>query len=375
MKKISLSTIVIVLFPLILTHPADARVYRNKKVGTYESSFSLADHTGQSLLSFMKKNLYPAIKEESHNRSRMDHVDSIEVGEGVELRLTEDVSTYHVKYKRTGEDKAERSGRSFGAVGTGKRVDYLADASYKHFLSTLEKVLKDPQQSELFYKAILQIVINSDPRGIEILNEDTKKVAADFVAVYIAEQYRRLIEKDGKALAHRPEWDNAHFHVTLLANFHAGQKKAGMYYHGRYTTEVYHQIERSGGNEVCAYKDSKNPLVDDLDRRDFNLTDYWQFNAECERSGVNITRRDFEKMSGKITKALNNMGYKDDLSTIYELTSSQVETFKNINDSLVTFIVSDEAPEVYQNSEELIETLLNYINLTRENAEQITDSL
>ena len=41
----------------------------------------------------------------------------IKDGEGVEVYLTQDVTTYHVKYKADHEDKVERSGRSFGVVG------------------------------------------------------------------------------------------------------------------------------------------------------------------------------------------------------------------------------------------------------------------
>ena len=369
-------TVLTVLLSFTVANVAEARVYRNKKVGHYNSSYHLADHKGQSLLSFMKKELYPAIKGEASSRSRDSHVRSIANGEGVELRLADDVSTYHVKYKQKGEDKAERSGRSFGAVGTGTRVRYLADASYKHYLSTLESALEDENEAPLFYEAILKILINSDPSGIDKLGTDSKRVAADFVAVYIAEQYRRMIKKDGKALARSPEWDNAHLHVTLLGNFHAGQANPGMYYHGRYTTEVYHQIERSKSiGELCAYRDKKNPKISLLDKRDFNLTDYWQFNAECERSGVNITRRDFVKMSGKVTQYLNKQDMTDELEAIYTLTDQNVKTRRNVNDSLVDYIVSDKAPNVYTDADALVDAIVGYLMVVRTNANQITDSL
>ena len=43
------------------------------------------------------------------------------------------------------------------------------------------------------------VVLNSDPSGIDALAWDTKKVASDFVAVYVAEQYRRMIKQKIKS--------------------------------------------------------------------------------------------------------------------------------------------------------------------------------
>ncbi len=374
MFKKSYQTIFVIAF-LLLGSTAKARVYFNQRVGHYQESYHLAEHKGQSFLSFMKKSLYPAIKKEADNPCFSKHIACVAKGEGVELRLADDVSTYHVRYKKIGEEKAERSGRSFGAVGFGNRVEYVADASYKHFLSTLEEVLEDKEQSQLFYSAILKILLNSDPSGIAHLNEDTKRVASDFVAMYVAEQYRRMIKGGGQWLASFPEWDNAHLHVTLLANFHAGQFNPGMYYHGEYTTDVYDQIDRVDGDSVCAYRNQDDSRVNRLDTRAFNLTDYWQFNSECDRSGVNITRRDFSRMSRNITRALNDLGYESELSAIYFSSDREIGTRHNINDQMADFIISDDAPEVFENADELADAIVTYLMLARENANQITDSL
>ena len=366
-----------ILLSLTFANVSEARVYKNQRVGNYDSSFHLADHKGQSFLSFMKNTLYPAIKAEANNPCRAKHIRCVSFGEGVELRLSDDVSTYHVRYKKIGEEKAERSGRSFGAVGTGSRVRYVADASYKHFLSTLEDAIEDETQADLFYTAILKIVLNSDPSGIDALNTETKRVASDFVAVYIAEQYRRMIKGDGKWLASHPEWDNAHLHVTLLANFHAGQSTPGMYYHGVYSTRVYKQMDRRPGSseKICAYKNRNASGVSKLRKRNFNMTDYWQFNSECDRSGVNITRRDFVRMSRNVTDAMQDMGLRSQLDAMYELSNGGIGTRRNINDSMADFIISDEAPAVFENADQLVDAIVNYLKLARENADEITDSL
>ena len=93
-------------------------------------------------------------------------------------------------------------------------------------------------------------------------------------------------------------------------------------------------------------------------KRDFNMTDYWQFNSECDRSGVNITRRDFVRMSRKVTDSLQDQGFGSQLDAIYELSNGAIGTRRNINDKLADFIISDDAPEVYQNADQLVDAIV-----------------
>ena len=68
-------------------------------------------------------------------------------------------------------------------------------------VKSLEDVLEgSDEEVEAFYTAIINVVTNSDPSGIAELNKEAKQVAADFVAIYIAEQYRRMTATKGNFL-------------------------------------------------------------------------------------------------------------------------------------------------------------------------------
>lgn len=309
MKSFLLSLLVIATFS------AEAKVYRNIKVGTYQAKVDLNEYIGQPFFEVMKDVIYPAINEQATEQSAADHLEGIKAGEGVELSLSSDVTTYHVKYKSEDEDKVERSGRSFGVVGTGSVKKYVADASYKHYLSTLEEVLTGSDKDvRAFFSAIIKVIADSDPRGIAKLKTEYKQVASDFVAIYVAEQYRRLTATKGEHLGSSHQWDDALVQVTLLSAFHSGQDKMMMFYEGEFTDKVYHQ-------DACLY----NAAAEDENRaiakkRDAVLYDYWQFTVRSEcpgRSGVNLTRRDFEKLGTSLTKALNAEIKGLDMGTSY----------------------------------------------------------
>jgi len=280
-----------------------AKVYQNIKVGSYKATIDLSEYAGQPFFEVMKDVIYPAINEQAAEQGGGDHVEGIKRGEGVEVSLTKDVTTYHVKYKSEDEDRAERSGRSFGVVGFGSTKKYLADASYKYYLTTLEDVLAgNDKDVRAFFSAIIKVIVDSDPSEIAGLKTEYKQVAADFVAIYVAEQYRRLTATGGKFLGNNHQWDDALVQVTLLSAFHSGQDEMKLFYEGEFTNSVYDQKEclyNASGEEA---KRSKTKM------RQANLTDYWQFTVRSEcpgRSGVNLTRRDFEKLGSVLTKELN----------------------------------------------------------------------
>ena len=309
MKSLFLSLI------LSLSFSAQAKVYRNIKVGIYQAKIDLNEYTGQPFFEVMRDVIYPAINEQAAEQTAVDHLEGIKAGEGVELSLSQDVTTFHVKYKSEDEDKVERSGRSFGVVGAGSTKKYLADASYKHYLTTLEAVLAGSDKDvRTFFSAIIKVIADSDPSEIAKLKTEYKQVASDFVAIYVAEQYRRLTATKGVRLGSSHQWDDALMQVTLLSAFHSGQEKMMMFYEGKFTDRVYNQ-------DACLY----NAAADDENRaiakkRDAVLYDYWQFTVRSEcpgRSGVNLTRRDFEKLGTSLTKALNAEIKGLDLGTIY----------------------------------------------------------
>lgn len=371
------------LLPIIsvLSTPGYSKVYRNVPIGEYsnEASFSLTDCNGKSFLSFMKKSIYPALERESANRTTGQHIDAIRKGEGVELRLTEDVSTYHVKYKAHNEEKAERSGRSFSAVGSNpKRPSYVADASYSHYLDTFEAMYEDEEELKSFYEAILNVVAECDGSGFDELSQNTKQVAADFVAVYVAEQYRHLISGKGKRLGPRHNWDDALLQVTLLASFHSGQtkNKNGMFYEGTFTDQVFNQkydVKENGESvSYCVYKQPKHPKRDELKKREIRLKDYWQFNKTCDRSGVNVTRRDFTKMGQAITE----WKAKGRNRTLLALKKNLESSSNNLYSAISSFFINDSTPTSLEDSaDDLIESIVKFLMEVRTDAVAITEDL
>lgn len=302
MKQVTVLSLLLSFFTLVT---AEARVYKNVKVGSYQSVIELADYKGQPFFKTMKDIIYPEINDQAANRQSGSHLNGIKQGEGVEVLLTDDVTTYHVKYKADTEDKVERSGRSFGAIGLGRTKEYVADASYKHYLRTLERALHDDDEKVSdFFRAILMVITDSNPSGFEVLDSDKKQVAADFVAIYIAEQYRRLTATKGKYLGRSHRWDDALVQVTLVSAFHSGQDELMMFYEGKFTGEVFDQDE-------CLYRaKGKEDERKNTAKRSARLYDYWQFTVRSEcpgRSGVNLTRRDFEKLGRELTKEINTV--------------------------------------------------------------------
>lgn len=297
------SLILVSLLLSLVSFGAQARVYKNVKVGSYSSVIDLNDHIGQPLFEVMRDVVYAELTEQAQNRTSGKHLDGIRNGEGVEIKLGSDVTTYHVKYKSDNEDKVERSGRSFGAIGSGSTKKYIADASYKHYLRSLEYVLGGSDSHvKAFYTAILKVITDSDPTGIAKLEMKSKQVAADFVAIYVAEQYRRLTATKGESLGRSHRWDDALVQVTLVSAFHSGQDEMQMFYEGNFTGQVFNQNE-------CLYraKGEEDRRIE-TETRGARLYDYWQFTVRSEcpgRSGVNITRRDFEKLGKVLTLELN----------------------------------------------------------------------
>lgn len=300
MKCLVLFTFVLIFFYSQLSY---ARVYKNLSVGNYSNVVSIDNYKGKTFFELMKEKIYPALNLESQFMQKSSHLDGIKVGEGVEVFITEDVTTFHVKYKADHEDKVERSGRSFGVIGREQVKLYVADASYMHYLRSLEKLLGNysDEQVMVFYQAILNILVHCDVTLVNQLDIEGKKVAADFIAIYIAEQYRRLTATKGESLGRRHRWDDALVQVTFLAAFHSGQEKHAMFYEGEFSQTVYPQ-------SACLYRNyNATELRAVTQKRSAHLYDYWQFSTRSKcpgRSGVNLTRRDFEKMGKEITRFL-----------------------------------------------------------------------
>jgi hypothetical protein len=376
----SIALIALLVVSVFYSSPSFSKVYKNKRIGKYKVSYDLKDYDG-TFLSFMKTEIYPALADESENitGSSRDFLGAIKRGEGVEIRLSKDVTTLHVKFQDPYADKAERSGRSFGVVGNTRR-NYIADASYAHFLRTLEKIsFKSDKELEQFYRVIFQILANSDSSGISKLSREARQVAADFVAVYVAEQYRHLIngrDRDGDMsnvrLGRGHNWDDAHLQVTMLAAFHGGQSKSNRYmiYEGEFTNKVFDQ-------NTCLYRRFDEAKRNTTRKRSIQLKDYWQFSYrnECPgRSGVNITRGEFQEMGEIITDALFNSDSQDK-EIVSELARElNRSTRGNMIKKISQFFISNSAPASLSNGgEDLVEAIVDFIMESHYDANEITE--
>ena len=371
-----------------LTSTATAKVYKDITVSKYNASYNLESSKGQTFLKYMQNTLFGAISKEGPNQKSYE-IAGVQNGEGVELRLSQNVSTFHVGYKAHDQYQAERSGRSFSAVGyppvqfgspwRKPVVKYVADASYNHYLSALETYLKRSNETEVrnFYKSVFEILLNSDSGTVASLNLDGQQVLADFVAVYVAEQYRRMTKGDGQgSLGFSPNWDDAHLQVTLLAAFHSGQAlhKPAMVYEGDFTTKIYRQINKVDNESRCIYKQYDDPVRATLKKQAPAMKDYTQFNKECARSGVNMTRRDFSEMGTSITQQLK-LTNKSLIRTLEIAVESKVG--RNVFDFTADYIIDNDAPEEFTIAEtqKISDALVDVIMASRQQAQAITDNL
>lgn len=206
-------------------------------------------------------------------------------GGGVAVKIDSENIAYNVNYG-TGEfEKDEMTGRSFGEAPERMALD----ASDKHYLTILENYVRtEGSNTEHFYRSLLQILLNSDSSGYSEISEAGQAVATDFIAVYTAEQDRHLM-----AELKNHHWDEALLEVTLLSAFHAGQKNVMVMFEGELTDTTLKQAPGCNEGERASKKAS--------------MVDYWQFSsstdpANCNRSGINITRKDFRNLGAYITE-------------------------------------------------------------------------
>ncbi|MEK6628804.1 MAG: hypothetical protein AABY53_09270 [Bdellovibrionota bacterium] len=205
-------------------------------------------------------------------------------GGGVAVKVNADNIAYNVNYGTGENENDERTGRSFGEA-PGRLA---LDASDKHYLTILESYVRsEGANTEHFYKSLLDILLNNDVSRYVKISKAGQAVATDFLAVYTAEQDRHLMV-DLKS----HHWDEALLEVTLLSAFHAGQKNVMIMFDGELTDTTVKQAPGCDAGENITQKAS--------------MVDYWQFSsstdpANCNRSGINVTRKDFRALGAAIT--------------------------------------------------------------------------
>lgn len=306
-------------------------------------------NAGNKLSSFSRnltfKQMPSALAREGIGSGRYDlttYISLISEG-GVAIQIDTYNIAYNVNYG-TGEDENdERTGRSFG-----ESHNRLAlDASDKHFLKTLEDYVRtDGDNIRYFYLSLLEILLNNDASHFRMISKPGQAVATDFVAVYTAEQDRHLMSN----LVRHP-WDASLLEVTLLSSFHAGQKKIKLIFNGEFTDTTLKQAPGCNTNERPTQRAS--------------LTDYWQFSnsddpENCNRSGLNITRRDFRKLGAVIT-AYQKRAHPELLAKVQRHFKTQKNS-RNVFAQLSDFLINFETPKRFnQTTLELSQDFTNFL--------------
>jgi len=290
---------------------------------------------------------------------------SLVSGGGVAVKIAEDVYAYNVNYGTGQRDKDEMTGRSFGAAGQYHKAFDASDAAY---LRALEKIARprvpdNGREIMAFMRTILEVITKSDATGFNYLSPESKAVASDFLAVYMAEQDRHLMVN-----LRTHHWDSALLEVTLLAAFHAGQERLAMVFEHEqdryiFTDRVVDQIGRR-----------RTPA--DLTLRPAGMVDYWQFSTNPEnpnRSGINITRGAFSRLERKITEYVRRTrpGLVENIERIVQRRGNP-NVFDAVSDYLINF---NTQASVARNADALVAAYMEFLNQIRVDAPAITREL
>lgn len=278
----------------------------------------------------------------------------LRAGRGISVKLGENNYNVHINFpmKPTG-------GRSYGWTS-----GQVGDWSDRMYLDNLFDAIEESNEQEMgkFYQLIVRMLgaCESDEQGasIEALRRPSQRVAANFLAIYTAEQYRSMVPQP------HHNWDDALLQTTLLAAFHAGQKEFTKFYLTRFSTEAKEQ-----DSGVYA-KTRPGSEYDEAEDKHAEMNDYWQFSANptSKQSGINITRVDFEKMGEAITE------YERDVAKSRLLAKVQATVHgdrNNVIKSISEFFVDNKSKNV-RIVDELSRDVAALMQEIRENADEIT---
>lgn len=281
-------------------------------------------------------------------------------GGGVSIKYAEDNYALNVHY----DVEEERSGRSFGVSPTRK----ANDASDTNYLQDLQKYISHEQDDlKDFYQGLLESLLNSDSSQYPEVRPMGQAVLTDFLAVFTAEQARNLM--DGHL---RPHWDAALMEVTLLGSFHAGQEEIKLFYKNPGTGEVTF-TDTTLKQTPCAIPTRTQRAA---------MRDYWQFSrnirseANCRRSGINVTKKEFQLLSKKITKYV-----QDNNPELYQAVKDSLKIRRrnayNLYNELSKFLIDSDAPRAISQDEvdALTGTWIEFLEYVRTQAPAITAAI
>ncbi len=360
------------LFVALVAHAQAADPTKFKKI------FYLSDYKGQmSFLQLMDRTIKPALDEIyiENDKKFIPNEKAIATGNGVAVEIYKSAArekpaaeywNFHINYKDGKTKVDEMSGRSY-AQGTTLELN---DASDKDYLKSLYKVVKGSSDWDLeyFYKTIITAIGACDTSPLAKLESPAaRNVFSDFFTVYTAEEDRHLMSNLGSF-----NWDDALFEVTLISALHGGQKTLTKFYERKFTEEAYDQ-------SLMTYKQPLKRLANFTGTtRKATLYDYWQFGTSLSpagrpRSGINVTRKDFEKMAQSITKYAQSVG-DEDVQEIINLTDGRG---RNIFQDIAKFYINKKALEdghpALERTKKLSEKVSKFLVKIRAQAQEVTD--
>lgn len=366
-----------VLFSLFLisslVSAQEARLLVGDRFG-FKGGYDLQDYSGKkSFLDFMKSKVYPAAHANYkaggvYGKGKDNSKKALAAKKGVAVKVYDKNYTWHVNY----DTSDNKSGRSW-SIGPGGKLD---DPSDKDYLKSLWEIVTKGDDKELaeFYFTLANVLGNCDSDGYRYIDDRTEVVATDFISVYIAEQIRRLMPKG------EPEWDDALFEVTMLAAFHGGQGRASggkmkMVYRGKFTgagpKDVVDQFRKSGGSSTASIYYKTGKLGSGEVYRSAALHDYWQYSSNGVNSGINITRRDFEKMGMKLTTAIRSSSNRDLLANVERIVGKS----SNVIQAVARYYIHGNGSVSGKASSVLPEALGRLLVAVRTDAKNLTASI
>jgi len=333
------------LFVSLFADPTVAADFALPALPKFEAEFKLSDYTGKTFYDFMKSDLKDKM---NGKRQSAASDDLLKKGEAVSVNLNNRDYNIHVNYYND-----PKSGRSYG--WTDGLVGDWSDRAILDNTAAITKSFSD-QQLEDFYATLVQMVGNCDAKGLSKLSGMAERVATNFLAIYGAEEYRATLGTRN--------WDDALFETLMLAAFHAGQTPLTKFYMGKFSQRSYEQapgVYNAHGAPALKPEAGK--------ARSAQLNDYWQFsvNPDSRRSGINLTRPDFEKMGTVITS--------------YEINNSDVKAIeaivkgsgKNVFKDITQYFANDKAKA--SDADNLAGRVASFLVQVRKDAEQITKTV
>lgn len=342
----------IVVLTLTAGFSVSAKHFELKRLPHYEKAdFDLGFYANRiSYYDFVRKIVGPELQKKSKNIGG-ENEQVLKKGGGVSVRINEHNYHVHINYPNS-----PRGGRSYGWT-----LGSVGDWSDAMYLDELEKVIYQKSEPELaeIYSLVIDLLGASNPERFSNLDIQTQLVINNFLAIYTAEAYRAMVPNG------HDNWDEALLEVTLLSAFHSGQNTLTKFYAGKFTDS---SLKQDSG---VYNRGQPGILADEARPKKAQLRDYWQFSADpdSKRSGINLTRRDFEKMGQQITYYQRKIKGNSDVETIFALVGGDR---KNVFKAIAQYFGEGKSQDV-RIIPQLNEVVTRFLIDVRRDAQEMTE--